>query len=56
MRRALKRMIIEGTVLGAIGSFVFFASGIEGGAPLLPCTMGMIACLIWMLIVEYANR
>lgn len=52
----MKGKLIISSFFAAIAGMVFCASGIEGGAPLLPCTMGMIACLIWMLIVEYANR
>ena len=48
-------MIIEGTVIGAIGSFVVFASGIEGGAPIPFCTIGMTVCLLWILFVGVAN-
>jgi len=56
MKRAIKKMIIEGTVIGAIGSFVVFASAIECGAPILPCAIGMSVCLLWILIVGRANR
>lgn len=56
MKRAIKKMVIEGTVIGAIGSFVVFASAIECGAPLLPCAIGMGVCLLWILIVGRANR
>lgn len=56
MKKVIKRMIIGGTVIGAIGSFVVFASAIECGAPLLPCAIGMSVGLLWILIVGRANR
>ncbi len=55
MKRAIKKIIIEGSVLAAVGSLVFFASGIEGGAPLLPCAIGMAVCIAWIAVVEVAN-
>lgn len=56
MKKVIKRMIVEGSFLAAIGSFVFFASGIEGNANLLLCVVGMSVCLAWMSIVAIANR
>ena len=56
MKKAIKRMLIEGSVLAAVGSFVFFASGIEGNANTLLCVVGMTVCLTWMSIVVFANR
>ena len=55
MKKVIKRMIIEGSVLAAVGSFVFFASGIEGNANILLCAVGMAVCLAWMYIVAIAN-
>lgn len=51
----MKAKLIISSFFAAIGGVVFFASGIEGGAPLLPCTIGMAVCIAWIAVVEVAN-
>lgn len=52
----MKALIIELSLLAAIVFFIVCAAGIEGGASLTACSIGMAVCLLWMFLVMYANR
>lgn len=52
----MKALLIKTSFIAALIAFVICAAGIEGGASLTGCAIGMSVCLAWMGLVAYANR
>ena len=52
----MRALLIKASLLAAGIGYLVCAAGIEGTAPMVPCTLGMLGCLAWMAIVAYANR
>lgn len=52
----MKALIIKTSFIAALIAFVICAAGIEGGASLTGCAIGMSVCVSWMGLVAVANK